>query len=158
MVVDPVRNLQLVEYRSSYTLPRAYTDTNTGTTYAAGSSVICDNLSTRLSATLTWQGNAARFGFQLEGSQGGKAAVFTPMLSNGYASGPTEFEVTVGAGVAPLSVSRAGLQGQAIVVQPVNTFAVKGFTFLNVQGVSRNGTPSNVARSVQGIPVADCTL
>ncbi|PNY82717.1 hypothetical protein CVO96_16370 [Deinococcus koreensis] len=140
-------------------MPTAYTDTSTGTTYAAGSSIICDNFSTRLYSTLDWDGEAARFGFQLEGSKGGKQTVYTPFLTTGYSGNPSQFEITVGAGVAPLSAKSLGLSAQAIVVSPVKTFTVKGVTFLNVQGVSRDGvTTSNVVKSVQGIPVANCTL
>ncbi|MFC3834728.1 MULTISPECIES: hypothetical protein [Deinococcus] len=158
-VVDPVRNVSLLEYKSQYSLPTAYTDTATGTVYPAGSSIICDNFSTKLSATLDWDGDAARFAFQLEGSKGGKATVLTGTSGggNGYSGNPSIFEITVGAGVAPLSVKAAGLSAQAIVVDPVNTFTVKGVTFLNIQGQSRDGSVSNVAQSVQGIPVADCT-
>lgn len=158
LVSDPVTSLQLLEYKSGYTLPAAYTDTGTGTVYAAGSSIICDNLSTKLSATLDWNGDAARFGFQLEGSKGGKATVYTGVSSNGYSANPTTFEITVGAGVAPLSVKANGLDAQAIVVTPVNTFTVKGYTFLNVVGVNRNGSQTAPIESVQAIPVADCTV
>ncbi|THF88497.1 hypothetical protein E7T09_04630 [Deinococcus sp. KSM4-11] len=159
VVTDPVRNVQILEYTSQYVLPTAYTDTNTGTQYPAGSPVICDNFSTALSATLDWDGDAARFAFQLEGSKGGKATVLTGTSAsgNGYSGNPTTFQITVGAGVAPLKVNAAALGAQGIVVDPVNTFTVRGVTFLNIQGQSRDGSVSNVAQSVNGIPVADCT-
>lgn len=158
IVADPVTSLQLLEYKSGYSLPTAYTDTSTGTSYPAGTYIICDNLPTRLSATLDWNGDAARFGFQLEGSKGGTATVFTGYSSNGYSANPSTFEITVGANVAPLSVKASGLNAQAIVVTPVNTFTVKGYTFLNVVGESRDGRRSNVVKSVQGIPVANCSV
>lgn len=158
VVTDPARNLQLLAFESQYRLPTAYTDTGTGTVYPAGTSIICDNANTRLQATLDWDGDARRIGIQLEGSVEDPITVFTPISSNGYSANPSTVEVTFGPGVAPLSVKAAGLKAQAIVVTPVNTFTVKGITFLNAVAESRNGQLSNVVSSVQGIPVADCNF
>lgn len=155
--VDPVRNLQLLAYQSQYVLPAAYTDTGTGTVYPAGSSIICDNRSTRLSVTVQWQGSIDNLGVRLEGAKyGGTQTVFSDPLGGLYSPSPTSFDITLGANVAPLKVGTRTLGAQGITVNPVNTFTVKGATFVTVQARSADGTLSNVVRSVQALPVADC--
>ncbi len=154
----PVSNLQLVAYQSQYTLPTAYTDTKTGTTYAKGSSIICDNLNTRLSVDVDFNGTINQFGVRLEGRDTGATdTIYSGPLGNIRSSNPTRFEFTVGSNVAPLSLGANKLAPQAIVVTPVNTFTVKGATFVSVQAKSADGTVSNLVDSVQAIPVADCT-
>lgn len=157
-VVDPVRNLQLQSYQSQYTLPTAYTDQN-GTVYAAGSSIICDNLNTRIEFVADWDGAINQIGAQLEGRDTRDTeTVFSGNLGNMYSDGSEAFEFNIAPGVAPLSVTKPGIGAQAIIVNPVKTFNVKGATFLNIQARSADGTVSNVSKSVQALPVADCTL
>ncbi|GGO30990.1 hypothetical protein GCM10008949_26280 [Deinococcus humi] len=155
--ITPVSNLQLLSYQSEYTLPTAYTDTKTGATYAKGSSVICDNLNTRMSVDVDFSGTINRFGVRLDGRDTpATGTIFSGPLGNIQSSNPTRFEFTLGNGVAPLSLGDK-LKAQAIVVTPVNTFTVKGATFVSVQAMSADGTLSEVVDSVQAIPVADCT-
>lgn len=149
-----VSNLELISYQSQYTLPTAYTDTKTNQVYPAGSSVICDNLNTRLSVDVDFDGTINEFGVRLDGRDTpATETIFSGSLGNIRSSNPTRFEFTIGSYVAPLS----GVAPQAIVVTPVNTFTVKGATFVSVQARSANGTVSNIVDSVQAIPVADCT-
>lgn len=156
---DPVRNLQLSAYQSQYTLPTEYRDTTTGVTYPRGTSIICDNLNTRLSVDLTWDGTINMVGARLVGRDtGATRTVYSSNLGDLYSARPSTFEFVVGPNTAPLSMTRTGLSSQAIVVTPVNTFTVKGATFVDVQAQSSDGTVSNVVKSVQALPVADCTL
>ncbi|WP_189071468.1 hypothetical protein [Deinococcus sedimenti] len=156
---DPVRNLKLSAYQSQYTLPADYTDTATGTTYSKGTSIICDNLNTRLSVDLTWDGSINMIGARLVGRDTGQTrTVYSSALGDLYSSRPTTFEFVVGPNTAPLSVESKRLSSQAIVVTPVNTFTVKGATFVDLQAQSSDGTKSNMVQSVQALPVADCTL
>ncbi|PJI52350.1 hypothetical protein CTI14_43730, partial [Methylobacterium radiotolerans] len=76
-MVDPVRNLTLTSYSSEYSLATPYYDAATGTTYATGTPVICDNTATDLYATLDWDGMASQFGAQLEGRDTGETGVVT---------------------------------------------------------------------------------
>ncbi|WP_188902580.1 hypothetical protein [Deinococcus aerophilus] len=157
--VVPVSNLQLKSYQSQYTLPTAYTDTQTGQTYAKGSSIICDNLNTRLSVDVTFNGTINLFGARLEGRDTGTTkTVYSQPLGNTTSGNPSTFEFVVGPNTAPLSVKAGKLGAQAIVVTPVNTFTVKGATFVSVQAQSADGTNSNLVKSVQAIPVADCGI
>lgn len=159
VVTDPVRNLKLLSYQSQYTLPTAYTDTKTGTQYAAGTSIICDNLSTRLSVTTDWDGTINLFGARLEGRDSTQTrTVFSNPLGNVYSQKPSVFEFVVGPRTAPLSVKPQGVTAQAIVVTPVNTFTVKGASFVTIQAQSSDGTVSNAVPSVQALPVADCSV
>lgn len=158
VVVDPVSNLQLRSYQSQYTLPTAYTDQN-GTVYAAGSSVICDNLDTRIQFEADWSGSINEIGARLVGRDTGNTkTVYSGELGSVYSNGSEAFEFNVAPGVAPLSVRKPGLGAQGIVVTPVRTFTVKGASFLDIQARSADGTVSNVAQSVQALPVADCNL
>ncbi|GGN34368.1 hypothetical protein [Deinococcus daejeonensis] len=156
---DPVRNLQLNAYQSQYTLPTAYTDTATGTTYPKGTSIICDNLTTRLNVELTWDGTISMVGARLVGRDtGSTSTVYSSDFGDLYSARPTSVEFVVGPNTAPLSVESKRLSSQDIVVTPVNTFTVKGATFVDLQAQSSDGTKSNVVQSVQALPVADCTL
>ncbi|UBV41542.1 hypothetical protein LAJ19_07655 [Deinococcus taeanensis] len=156
---DPVRNFQLLAYQSQYTLPTAYTDSSTGTTYPAGTSIICDNLSTRLSVTLDWEGTISTVGVRLVGRDTGTTrTVYSNPLGDAYSAHPSTYEFTVGAGTAPQRVGTPMLGAQAITVTPVNTFTVKGATFVDVQAASSDGTVSPVRKSVQALPIADCSV
>ncbi|CAM3693036.1 hypothetical protein [Deinococcus frigens] len=157
--IVPVSNLQLKSYQSQYTLPAAYTDTKTGAVYAKGSSIICDNLNTRLSVDVDYNGTINEFGARLEGRDTGTTRfVYSQPLGDVYSNDPSVFEFVVTPGTAPLSISAGKLGAQAIVVTPVNTFTVKGATFVSVQAKSGDGTTSDVVSSVQAIPVADCGI
>ncbi|MBZ9753102.1 hypothetical protein K7W42_19885 [Deinococcus sp. HMF7604] len=157
--VDPVRNFQLQAYQSQYTLPADYTDTRTGTVYPKGTSIICDNLNTRLSVTLDWNGTISEVGARLVGRDTGTTRrVYSNPLGDMYSSRPSTFEFVVGPNTAPLSLSAGKLGAQAIVVNPVRTFTVKGATFVDVQARSSDGTTTPIRQSVQAIPVADCTV
>ncbi|PTA69629.1 hypothetical protein C8263_00990 [Deinococcus arcticus] len=157
--VDPVRNFRLLSYQSQYTLPADYTDTRTGTVYPKGTSIICDNLSTRLGVTLDWDGTINEVSARLQGRDTGTTrTVSSNPLGDRYSAKPSTFEFVVGPNTAPLSIGQKGLSAQDIVVTPVRTFTVKGATFVDVQARSSDGTVTPLRQSVQALPVADCTL
>ena len=155
---DPVRDFRLLAYQSQYTLPSDYVDTATGTRYPKGTSIICDNWNTRLSVTLDWDGTINTVGAQLVGRDSGNTrTVYSAPLGDMYSDNPSVFEFVVGPNTSPLSVGKGGISAQAIVVTPVNTFTVKGATFVDVQAQSSDGTNSPVRQSVQALPVANCS-
>lgn len=159
VVVDPVRNLQLLSYQSEYVLAENATDPRTGQVYAAGSSILCGNLSTRVTFDAIWEGTADLVGAKLLGLESGVSrVVYTEPLGNLSTNGPVTFEFANAPGAIPLSVRGRGLTAQAIVVRPVNDLNVRGAAFLAIQARSADGSVSNVAESVQALPVADCTL
>lgn len=159
VVVDPVRNLQLLSYGSEYVLAAEATDPRTGQVYAAGSPILCDNLSTRVTFDAIWQGSVDLVGAKLLGLESGVSrVVYTEPLGNLTASGPRTFEFVNAPGAIPLSVGPRTFSAQAIVVKPVARVTVKGAAFLAVQARSADGSVSNVAESVQALPVAECAL
>ncbi len=156
--VEPVSNLKLLEYTSQYVLANDAVDVNTGQQYSKNTPIICDNLSTRLSVKVDFDGTIDQFGARLEGRDSGTTkTVYSLPLGNMYSGNPSVFEFVVGPNTAPLSVEQKGLSAQDIVVTPINTISVKGASFVTVQARSGDGTVSNAAPSVNALPIANCS-
>ncbi|MDV6373503.1 hypothetical protein [Deinococcus arenicola] len=155
--IVPVSNLRLLSYTSQYTLANDAVDTKSGTVYSKGTPIICNNLNTRLSVDVTFNGTINQFGARLEGRDTGMTkTVYSNALGNIPSGNPSTFEFVVGPNTAPLSVQPRGLGAQAIVVTPVNTISVQGASFVTVQAQSGDGTVSNSVSSVQALPIANC--
>ncbi|MBB6016732.1 hypothetical protein [Deinococcus radiopugnans] len=156
--IVPVSNLKLVEYTSQYVLANDAVDVNTGQQYSKNTPIICDNLNTRLRVKVDFDGTIDQFGAQLKGRDfGATKTVYSQPLGNIYSGNPSTFEFVVGPNTAPLSVQQKGLSAQDIIVTPINTISVKGASFITVQARSGDGTVSNVAPSVNALPIANCS-
>ncbi|WP_309571954.1 hypothetical protein [Deinococcus sp.] len=146
--------LDSMAYTTNYQTQSDYTDQN-GNTIAAGSYIICDNLSTQMYVDLAWTGGLKNLYVQFKGLSTGstKTVPFYAFSGVDY-SGSGTATYTLGAGTAPLSVSPK-VGAQAIVVTPV-IVNVKGNTYVNVQGIDQNGYNSNILTSVTALPVVNC--
>ncbi|GHF28962.1 hypothetical protein HNQ07_000924 [Deinococcus metalli] len=146
--------LDSMAYTTNYQTQSAFTDQN-GNSIAAGSYVICDNLSTQMYVDLEWTGGLKNLYVQFKGLSTGatKTVPFYPFSGVDY-SGSGTATYTLGAGTAPLSVSPK-VGAQAIVVSPV-IVNVKGNTYVNVQGTDQYGYNSNILTSAQALPVVNC--
>ncbi len=157
----PSSTLQLKaisSYTSQYSLQNAALDQN-GNVLAAGTSIICDNLSTQLQVGVTWTGDLQQIGIQFKGLKTGavsSARVFGDKFGAPDYSGSGLATITINPGVAPLKVS-SGLSAQSIVVTPVSNVNVKGYTYVQAIGLDSSRNLSNVVSSTTAIPVADCS-
>ncbi|WP_161883703.1 hypothetical protein [Deinococcus alpinitundrae] len=145
-------------YTSQYKLLTSTQDQN-GNTLAAGTPIICDNLNTRLDVGVSWTGGLQQIGIRFKGALTGtttNTSVFGDRYSTPDYSGNGTASITIRPGLAPLKVS-SGISAQAIVVTPINTVNVKGYTYVQAFGKDSNGNYSNVVQSVTDIPVADCS-
>lgn len=153
-VSRPLSNLNVTSYTTSWQLDKPVSDQN-GQTLASGSYIICDNLNTEMQVHVTWTGELRKLALQFKGvTTGTQKIVSTQDLGYGNTSGSGGFTYTFGAGLAPLGSGT--LNAQSIVVNP-KTVTVKGYTYVNAQGIDSAGNLSNIAQSANSIPVADCT-
>ena len=107
---------------------------------------------------VNWSGPLQQIGIQFKGLKTGQVSstrVFGDAYSAPDYSGSGSATINIGPGVAPLKVS-SGLSAQSIVVTPVTSVTVKGYTYVQAIGKDNNGNFSKVVSSVNAIPVADC--
>ncbi|SMB93099.1 hypothetical protein [Deinococcus hopiensis] len=154
-LVDPVKNLNVTGYSTNYQLTTDVRDQNGGT-IAAGSDVICDNLSTRVAVDVSWTGGLQQLAIQFKGARTGAAkTVVTDDYGPVDYRGAGSYEYTLMPNMAPQS-AKSGLGAQAIVVNPITNVNVKGYTYVRVQGYDVAGNASAISESVTQIPVVDC--
>ncbi len=145
-------------YQSQYSLLTSAQDQN-GNTLAAGTPIICDNRNTRLDVGVDWTGDLQQIGIRFKGALTGSTSntnVFGDRYSAPDYSGSGTASITIRPGLAPLKVSN-GVSAQAIIVTPISTVNVKGYTYVQAFGKDSSGNYSNVVESVNQIPVADCS-
>ena len=155
---NPVSNLAVTSYSTDWQLSTDVRD-QSGQIIPKGTYLICDNKNTKMSVGVTWQGGLQQLALQFKGYTTGqtKTVATNPLNATNY-SGSGTYDYTFGPLTAPLNVGGGKLSTQAIVVNPISTVNVKGYTYVLVQGYDLGGTGSNVAQSQKAIPVADCTL
>ena len=108
---------------------------------------------------VSWTGDLQQIGIRFKGALTGgtsKTNVFGDRYSAPDYSGNGTASITIRPGLAPLKVS-SGVSAQAIVVTPITTVNVKGYTYVQAFGKDSSGNYSNVVESVTQIPVADCS-
>lgn len=123
-----------------------------GKPYAAGTSVICDDLDTTMSVNLSWRGYLNDLYVQFRGLTTDQYKNIAPFDANS-SSGSGTATYTMAPATAPLSLP-GEISAQAIIVN--GKINVKGNTYVRLQGTDENGYVSNILESVTAIPVVDC--
>ncbi|WP_414656797.1 hypothetical protein ACINK0_11545 [Deinococcus sp. VB343] len=153
---NPVTNLKVTSYTTNWQLTTEARDQN-GQPIAKGAYLICDNRNTTMAVGATWQGGLQQLALQFKGyNTGATKTVATNPLGATNSTGSGTYEYTFGPETAPLNVGSGKISAQAIVVNPITTVNVKGYTYVRIQGYDVLGNPSNIAESEIAIPVADC--
>lgn len=146
-----LRLTELSSFTTNWQLSEKVRDQN-GQIISAGSYLICDNRNTDLTVNLKWTGDLRRLYVQFRGANSGATrGVNYFNFTGNTTSGSGTATYTFAPGTAPLS-----LNPQAIIVNPIKNVNVKGYTYVQLQGLDQNGNYSNVIQSVTQIPVVDC--
>lgn len=142
--------MQSVDFSSDKTLRESITGSD-GHIYPAGTEVICDNMTTNISAYATYSGSVSKLTLQLKGWTTGtykNVNVYPSSVIDTDGVIETEW-FPIAPGMAPLNIT-----SQAITVTPtpVNVTDIKGYTYMRAQ--ANDG--SNVVETPYAIPVVDC--
>lgn len=121
-----------------------------GNVIPANTYVICDNTTTNISFDVNWTGYMAAVGLQMRGLRTDAYKNIGVYLVNS-SSGKASASYAVGSGVAPQNI-----KPQAIIVNPITSVDIKGYTYVRAQGIDGTAAASNVVSSTVAIPVVDC--
>ncbi|EYB68198.1 hypothetical protein DEIPH_ctg025orf0032 [Deinococcus phoenicis] len=132
--------------RSQYQLSTDVTDVNTGRVLKQGTYVICDNKNTNVELNVSWTAGTSAINLLAYGEYYGEGKYLANYKLNSAAPGSAALTFTVGAFTAP----------QSIIVNPVTTVNVKGYTRLAAQAVDLQGNTGSVQQSSYVLPVVDC--
>ena len=139
----------ITNYRTDWQLSSAVQDQQ-GNVIPANTYVICDNTTTNISFDVNWTGYMAALGLQLKGLNTGAYENIGVSLINS-SSGQVSASYAIGSGVAPQNI-----KPQAIIVNPITSVDIKGYTYVRAQGIDGTAAASNVVSSTVAIPVVDC--
>ncbi|MFC5847774.1 hypothetical protein [Deinococcus petrolearius] len=139
----------LTDYQTNWQLSTAVQDQK-GNVIPAGTHVICDNTTTDISFNVNWTGYMAAVGLQLRGLNTDSYKNIGVFLVNS-STGRVNATYSIGSNIAPLN-----LKPQAIIVNPITSVDIKGYTYVRAQGIDGTAAASNVVSTSTAIPVVDC--